>query len=453
MTADEDSGVTIANRRRDGSARIRIGFYSHASRIGGAETYVRDVVRWLDPKTFEVHVFVPPWREFIDFLGIRERRDLQLHVVRIVEPATAFPAERSSELSDRPPPSFGTESNPSRIRNLALALRLPPSGLRLGHDALRYASLPLNRPRLEAAFKPHDLDVLHAINGGYPGATSALAAVLAGRRSARHTVMTVCSTAMPRSILEPVERRVDRRLAGSLDAVVVPAERPAAAMVARDFPRDAMKIIPWGARSIPFAVDPGARGRLGLPAKDPVIVCLANFTSTKGQAVIVDAMPVLAERFPGIRAVLAGGGPELPALRDRAVARGVAESVIFPGSFKEPWDLLRAADVFVLASEIEGLPLAVLEAMSQGVPVVATDVGGMPEAVIDDVTGFLLPPRDPAALTTAITRILRDPAVATRMRQAALTRFEQRFTMERMLESHRDLYVSLARSGDAPGLR
>lgn len=450
MAADEHCGVNGAHRRADGSARIRIGFYSHASRIGGAETYVRDVVRGIDTDVFDVHVFVPPWREFIDFLGIRERRDLHLHVVRIVEPATAFPVPRSGAAVAPRHPSFGTELTPSRIRSLALAMRLPPSALRLGHDALRYASLPVNRPRLEGAFKRYDLDILHAINGGYPGATSALAAVLAGRTTARHRIMTVCSTAMPRSILEPVERRVDRSLAASLDAVVVPAERPAGAMTARGFPREIMEIIPWGARSIPYDVDADARRRLGLPETAPVIVCLANFTPTKGQAVIVDAMAVLTERFPGIRAVLAGDGPELAALRKRAAAHGVAGSVLFPGSFKEPWDLLRAADVFVLASEIEGLPLVVLEAMSQGVPVVATDVGGMPEAVIDGVTGLLVSPGDPAALAAAITSILSDPAVALRMRHAALARFEQRFTMERMLESHADLYHRLTGSSAGP---
>ena len=444
MISDERSGVNAADRRGAAPARIRIGIYSHASRIGGAETYVRDVVRGIDTEIFEVHVFVPPWREFIDFLGVRERRDLKLHVVRIVEPATAFPSRRSTGPRERAQPSFGTESSPSRIRSLALALRLPPRMLRLGHDALRYASLPLNRPRLEAAFRPYNLDVLHAINGGYPGATSALAAVLAGRTSARRRVMTVCSTPMPRSVLEPVERRVDHRLAEALDAVVVPAQRPADALVSRGFRRETMEIIPWGARSIPHARDPRARERLGLPADVPVIVCLANFTPTKGQTVIVDAMSAIAARFPGARAVLAGDGPELPALRERAAARGVAASVLFPGSFKEPWDLLRAADVFVLASEIEGLPLVVLEAMSQGVPVVATDVGGMPEAVIDGETGLLIPPGDPAALTAAITRILGDADLALRMRNAALIRFEQRFTMRRMLEAHRDLYLRLA---------
>lgn len=444
MVPEVSGGVSGIQRRPEGAERIRIGFYAHASRIGGAETYVRDVVRGMDPDIFEVHVFVPPWREFVDFLGLRERRDLKLHMVRIVEPATAFPTARSGEPADRQRHSFGTESNPSRIRSLALGLHLSPSALRLGHDTLRYASLPVNRPRLEAAFRPYNLDVVHAINGGYPGATSALAAVLAGARAARHCVMTVCSTAMPHSILAPVERRVDRRLARSLDALVVPAERPAGALVARGFSRDMMEIIPWGARSIPYEVDPGARERLGLPAKDPVVVCLANFTPTKGQAVIIDAMPQLAVQFPTLRAILAGDGPALPALKARAEALGVAGRVEFPGAVSDPWDLLRAADVFVLASEIEGLPLVVLEAMSQGVPVVATDVGGIPEAVVDDVTGFLVPTGDAGALTTSIARILSDPSVAARMRRAALARFEQRFTMERMLEAHRDLYIRLA---------
>ena len=83
-------------------------------------------------------------------------------------------------------------------------------------------------------------------------------------------------------------------------------------------------------------------------------------------------------------------------------------------------------------------------------PVVATDVGGMPEAVIDDVTGFLLPPGT-RRLWPQRSRILSDPAVGSRMRQAALARFEQRFTMERMLEAHRDLYAGCTQR-DPPGL-
>ena len=125
----------------------------------------------------------------------------------------------------------------------------------------------------------------------------------------------------------------------------------------------------------------------------------------------------------------------------------------FPGAINEPWEFLQAADVFVLASEIEGLPLVVLEAMSEGVPIVATDVGGMPEAVISDETGFLVPNGDVEALKAGIARILGDPSVAKRMRQSALTRFERRFTMDRMLQAHRDLYMRLARARDPNDLR
>lgn len=429
------------------SPRIRLGLYSHASRIGGAETYLRDVALGMDPSIFDVHVFVPPWQEFIDFLGIDGTPGVDLHIVRVVEPATAFPDDRRGQAGARPQPSFGTESSASRVRRIALAMRLPPHALRLGHDALRYTTMPVNRPRLAAAFAPYDLDLLHVINGGYPGAASALAAVLAGRRTARRRVMTVCSTAMPRSILEPVERLVDSRVEGCLDSVIVPGRRPGTALVRRGFHGDKIEIIPWGARSVPAAMDRGARSRLGLPSEGPVIVCLANFTPTKGQRVVVDAMPALVAQFPGIRAVLAGDGPELGAVRDRAHALGLDGSVLFPGPFTEPWDLLRAADVLVLASEMEGLPLVVLEAMSQGVPVVATDVGGIPEAVTDGETGFLIAPRDAGAVATAVARILEAPFLKQHMREAALVRFEERFTMKAMLEGHRALYLRLADAG------
>jgi glycosyltransferase involved in cell wall biosynthesis len=410
---------------------------------------VRDVALGMDPALFDVHVFVPPWQEYIDFLGIDRTPGVGLHIVRVVEPATTFPDDRSAQAGARPQPSFGTESSASRVRRAAMAMRLPPRALRLGHDALRYLTIPVNRPRLTAAFAPYDLDLLHVVNGGYPGAASALAAVLAGRRTARRRVMTVCSTAMPRTILEPVERLVDSRLEGSLDSLIAPGKRPGTALVARGFHRDKIEIIPWGSRSLPAAVDPEARPRLGLPRAGPVIVCLANFTPTKGQKVIVDAMPALVAQFPGIRAVLAGDGPELATVRDRVDALGLAGTVLFPGAFTEPWDLLRAADVLVLASEIEGLPLVVLEAMSQGVPVVATDVGATPEAVIDGETGFLIAPRDAGAVANAVARILGTPLLAQRMREAALVRFERRFTMKAMLDRHRELYLRLASPGEA----
>ena len=416
--------------------------YIHAPRIGGAETYFRDLVHALDPAVFEVHAFIPPWPVLVSFLDLEKASNVQLHTVNVVEPAANF-AVSATQGPGRALVSFGTESRHSRARRIADVAHLPAGVQRLGHDALRYLTLPVNRRRLVEAFTPYRLDVLHVVNGGYPGAASALAAVLAGKTTARRRVMTICSTPMPRTILGAAERVVDERISELLNAVIVPAERPALALERRGFPPKAMAIIPWGARSNPDEPDPNARLRLGLTTAAPVIVCIANFTPTKGQTVIVDALPELARRFPGLQAILAGDGPELASVRQRAEAIGLAGTVRFPGSVKTPWELLQAADVFVLASEIEGLPLVVLEAMSESVPVVATDVGGMPEAVVDGETGFLVPTGDAGALTTAIARILDDPAVALRMRQAALARYERRFTMARMLDAHRDLYLRL----------
>jgi hypothetical protein len=130
---------------------VRLGFYSHAPRIGGAETYLRDVALAMDPALFDVHLFVPPWQEFIDFLNVVDAPNVQLHIVEVIEPATAFAGDATAPSGMQSPPSFGTESAPSRIRSLAMAAHLPPRALRLGHDALRYMTIPVNRPRLAAA--------------------------------------------------------------------------------------------------------------------------------------------------------------------------------------------------------------------------------------------------------------------------------------------------------------
>jgi glycosyltransferase involved in cell wall biosynthesis len=437
--------VNARNRPHGDPSRIRLALYMHAPRIGGAETYFRDLAHALDPEVFEVHVFIPPWPALANFLDLERAPNVELHAVDVIEPAASFEAS-PPQGPRRLPASFGGESRHSRVRRLADAAHVPPGVQHIGHDALRYLTLPLNRRRLVDAFAPLRLDLLHVVNGGYPGAASALAAVLAGKTTARRRVMTVCSTPMPRTVLGAAERVVDRQISEALDAIIVPAERPARALGRRGFPRREVVVIPWGARSNPHHPDPEARLTLGLPTTAPVIVCIANFTPTKGQTVIVDALPALARRFPGLRAILAGDGPELATIRSRAAGLGLSETVSFPGAVSEPWALLQAADVFVLASEIEGLPLVVLEAMSEGVPVVATDVGGMPEAVIDGETGFLVPSGDVEALTAGIARILGDPALAARMRNAALTHFERRFTMDRMLDAHRELYVRLARA-------
>jgi glycosyltransferase involved in cell wall biosynthesis len=127
--------------------------------------------------------------------------------------------------------------------------------------------------------------------------------------------------------------------------------------------------------------------------------------------------------------MLVGDGPEAASLRRELAERGLGERVTFAGG-RHPEEVarwLQAADGFVLASHNEGLPNVVLEAMASGLPVVATDVGGTREAVLEGVSGFLVPARNVEELAQAMTRISHDAALAARLGAAGRERVKREF--------------------------
>jgi glycosyltransferase involved in cell wall biosynthesis len=126
------------------------------------------------------------------------------------------------------------------------------------------------------------------------------------------------------------------------------------------------------------------------------------------------------------------GGAFQAELEREAERLGVRERVLFTGHRDDARALLAEADVVALPSWTEGLPLAVLEAMTQARPVVATLVGGTAEVVVDGETGLLVPPRDPEALAQAIERLLADPTLRRRLGEAGRRRVEERFSLDAM---------------------
>jgi len=126
-----------------------------------------------------------------------------------------------------------------------------------------------------------------------------------------------------------------------------------------------------------------------------------------------------------------------------AVDLGLADRVRFLGWRPDVADVLQAADVVTLPSRAEGLPLAVLEAMACARPVVATPVGGVPDAVVDEVTGLLIPPDDPHRLAAAILRLLRDRDTAGRMGAAGRRRVEESFSLEGFASGVEAVYQDL----------
>ncbi|MFD2090586.1 glycosyltransferase family 4 protein [Blastococcus deserti] len=175
-----------------------------------------------------------------------------------------------------------------------------------------------------------------------------------------------------------------------------------------------------------------ARAALGLDPDQLVVMTVGRLTEQKGQRYLVEATPELATRFPGLSVVVLGEGHLRDDLVRRAADLGVGDAVRLPGHRSDARLLIDAADVFVFPSRHEGMPLAVLEAMQAGLPVVATDVLGTAEVVADGETGTLTPPGDPRALAAAVAELLSDPQRRRRYGEAGCRRYLERFTAHRM---------------------
>ncbi len=181
------------------------------------------------------------------------------------------------------------------------------------------------------------------------------------------------------------------------------------------------------------------RRGVGLPDAGVLILAVGNLYPVKDHATLLRALPEL----PGTRVAIAGRGDEEPNLRQLAAELGIETRVHLLGLRDDVDRLLAAADLFVQPSRSEGLPLAVLEAMAAGLPVVATRVGGMGEAVVDGETGILVEPARPDELARALRSLLENEALRTRMGRAARARAEAEFSVETMARRYVALYRAL----------
>ncbi|CAA9508745.1 MAG: hypothetical protein AVDCRST_MAG69-2357 [uncultured Solirubrobacteraceae bacterium] len=162
------------------------------------------------------------------------------------------------------------------------------------------------------------------------------------------------------------------------------------------------------------------------------VLTVARLTPRKGHIHLIKALPVILEADVPVHLLLAGDGPQRQELEQLSRDLGVGRNVHFLGHRRDIPALLEDADVFVLPSLYEGLPLVVLEAMASKTPVVATDIVGTGEAVIDGVTGRLVAPSDPLALADAILDVLADSSRAARWASAGYRRYWREFTADRM---------------------
>jgi glycosyltransferase involved in cell wall biosynthesis len=184
----------------------------------------------------------------------------------------------------------------------------------------------------------------------------------------------------------------------------------------------------------PRAAIPRQRGDTGPPR----IVTVGRFKAPKDPLTLVRALASLGAR--SFEAVIVGDGPDRRAVEAEIERLGLVQAARLAGERDDVPELLAGADIFVLSSRSEGLPLSILEAMSAGLPVVASRVGGVPEVVLDGETGLLVPPGDPSSLAAAIERLLVDPDLRARLGTAGRARIEESFDLDRCRSAHVELY-------------
>jgi len=194
---------------------------------------------------------------------------------------------------------------------------------------------------------------------------------------------------------------------------------------------------------IPPAETAALRASLGIPAGAPLLITVAVLRPPKGIQFLLEALPDILKVVPETRYLIVGDGDHREKLKSIAAEKGVSDRVIFAGSRRDIPPLLAAADIFVLPTLTEALPTVLAEAMAAEKPIVAGDVGGVPEMVDDGRNGLLVPPADPRALTDACVKLLENPERAREMGRTGRKIVAERFDIRRQVRRLEELYLDV----------
>ena len=307
---------------------------------------------------------------------------------------------------------------------LGLRRRMDPSGLR---RALSVA----------AEFRPAVV-VSRAVSG------QLVAEAIARRARAvhvynEHTPLTPAGRLVPP---RPHQRALTRIVARAVDEVVAVTSRQVPPLEALGYRRRRIAVVPNGvfAREVE-----GIAPSTELDGDGFAVLCVAGLRPEKRVDLFIGAVSAARRENPDVRGYVAGEGRERERLEPLALEAGVT----LLGARRDVLELMAAAGAMCLPSEAEALPMSVLEAMALARPVVATDVGGTRDQVVDGETGYLVPPGDGAAVTRALLALAADPRGAERMGAAGRERQREHFTGERMVDGYERAFEQAVERGQA----
>lgn len=251
-----------------------------------------------------------------------------------------------------------------------------------------------------------------------------------------------------------VTRRMDHEIKGhfsfvkykSVDHIVAISEVIRETLIKGGLSRKKLSVIHSAVDCrIPYP-GPDLRSTFGFGSDTPVIGTVATLAKQKGHETLFKAMQIVKQHHRPVRLLVAGAGPQESHLRRLAVKLNLAEEIVFAGFRKDIPQILNTLDVFVLASQDEGLGVALLEAACCGLPLVATNVGGIPEVVRDRSTGFLVAPGDTSSLAEKMMYLLEHRKEAREMGERAKAFVRENFSLDTMVQHYHDLYKQLSRN-------
>lgn len=350
------------------------------------------------------------------------------------DPTVACPSERH--------PSFGQESILDELQAIAVKYEIVE---------MRRAIQPLDDLRslfaLYRLMRAHHFDIVH-VHSSKAGILGRLAARLAGVPTVVYTphgFFFLGKRGWQREFFRSVER-----LAGRLTDCTIAVSPSEFDEVIKNHiaPPEATVLIENGIALDEFdlAVDiPAKRAELGLAPDVPVVGTASRLNPQKDPLTLLRAMAEVMADDGCVRFVWCGDG-ELRAAAEALVDElGIRERVIFTGFRSDVLEVIATYDIFVVSSIFEALGYAPLEAMALSKPVVATDVVGLRDVVIHDLTGLVVPPLNPSAMAAAIRRLLSNPALATAMGAMGRRIVEERFILQDSVHQTEQLYTRLAR--------
>jgi glycosyltransferase involved in cell wall biosynthesis len=251
--------------------------------------------------------------------------------------------------------------------------------------------------------------------------------------------------------LTRMQKRVQRYACQFADCILVNADAVKDWLIGDGYDASKIAVIRNGvdlARFDNLPAHSSVRRELGLADDTPLVGVVSRLTRLKGLEDFLEAAAIVRSRIPAARFLVVGetnpmDRDYLRELQEHATRCGVAEHVTFTGIRSDVPAVLAGVTVSVMPSLNEALSNVVLESMAAGAPTVATRVGGTPEAVVDGVTGILVPPADSAALADAIVHLLSNPQLAAHLGCAARAHIADHFSVRRMVRATEDLYTDL----------